>query len=106
NGRGVLFLQNSLLELRLQRCQFSIDLLQLFLVGIGKLRAGADEVFVITLEQIGGLRIEPELIAIVVELLNTREEFPVEMDRVPMRGELWRRFFLDFLHLWIGVARI
>src|SRR5438105_15336488 len=28
------------------------------------------------------------------------------MDRVPMRGELWRGLFLDFLHLWIGVARI
>ena len=74
DDRGcVLFLQNILLKLGLQGCQLGIDFLELFLVRIGELCAGAHEIFVITLEQISRFRIESEVVAIVVKLLHARE---------------------------------
>ena len=93
-------------ELRLQRCKLGVNLLQLFLVRVGKLRASADEILVISLQQICGLGIEPELIPIVVKLLDAREQFAVEMNRVAMRGELRRHFSLDLLQRRIGVTGV
>ena len=57
----------------LQGRQLGIDLLELFLVRIGELRAGAHEILVIALEQISRFRIESEVGAIVVKLLHARE---------------------------------
>ena len=95
-----------MLEIGLQRRQFGIDLLQLFLVRIRKFRAGADEIFVITLEQVSRLRIEAELVAIVVKLLDAGEQFAVEMNGVVVRGKFRRHFLVDLLQLGIGVAGV
>src|SRR5207244_11397879 len=77
-----------------------------FLVGIGQFRAGPDEILVITLQEIGGLGIEAECVAIVVKLLDAREQFAVEMDGVAVGRQLWRHFFVDFLQRGIGVAGV
>src|SRR5436305_3306142 len=90
----------------LQRRQLGVDLLQLFFVGIEQLRAGADEIFIIAIEQIGGLRIEADLVALVIELLNAGEQFGVQMNGVVMGRKLRRHLLVDFLQLGIGVARV
>ena len=104
--RRVLFLENVLFELRLQCRQLGIDLLQLFLVRIRQLGAGAHEILVVTLEEIGGFRIEAEFVAAVVKLLDPREQFAVEMDCVAMGRQLWRHFLFDLLQRWIRVAGV
>jgi hypothetical protein len=107
NDRGcILFLQNILFDLGLQSCQLGVDFLELLLVRIGEFRARAYEILVIALEQISRFRVESQVVAIVVKLLDTREQLRIQENLVAMRGEFRRHFLVDFLSGRICVACI
>ena len=71
--RRVSLLQNILLEIRLQFRQLGVDLFELLLLRIGQLGSRAHEILVITFEQISRFRIEPELVALLIKRLDSRE---------------------------------
>ena len=90
-------------EGRLQLRQLGVHRLQFRFVRLRKLGPGAHKILIVTLDQPFRFRVETEFIAIVVKRLDAREQFSVEMNCVPMRGQLGRHFLLDLLQLRIGV---
>jgi len=98
--------QSGLRDCELNLESREIDFFELFLVRIRELRARAHEILVIALEQISRFRVESEVVAIVVKLLDASEQFSVEVNCIAMSGELRRHFRLDLLQRWIGVAGI
>ena len=77
HGRGISLLQNILLEIRLQLGQLGIDPFQLLLIRIGELGSRAHEILVVAFEQISRIGIEPELIALRIKLLDSREQLRI-----------------------------
>ncbi len=92
------------MELRGEGGFFHVELAQAVLVGIGQLRAGAYQLFVVALDQTLLLRIQIQRVALVVDGLDAGEEFGVEIDLVLMRGQLGRDLFLDFLACVAGIG--
>ena len=104
HGRIVHFLEHVLAEGGGQAGQLGVHRLQGFLVGVGQVGAGTDEVGVVTLEQALGLGVQAQGISLVVERLDAREELAVEQDRVLVGGELRRQGGLHLLDFGVGVG--
>ena len=94
--------QQLVLEIRRQGGFFLVQLAQRGLVGRGQLRTGAHEVAVVAFGEVFGFGIQA--IAMVVQMLHARKEFRIEEDRIRVRGELGRLFFLDLLQRVVGVG--
>ena len=73
---------------RLQCGDLGVHRLELGLVGLGELGAGAHEILVVALEQPVRLGVQAEFGALVVERLDAREERAVQVNRV-----LWAESF-------------
>ena len=104
NGRRVGFLQNVLGEGGGQGGQVGVDGLQLHLVGIRQLRAGANEVSVVTLEQAHRFGVQAQGGARSMQRLHAGKKFPVQHDRVVVGGQLRRHLTLDGVERVIGVG--
>lgn len=92
------------MELRGEGGFFHVELAQAVLVGIGQLRAGAYQLFVVALDQTLLLRVQIQRVALVVNGFDACEEFGVQIDLVLMRGQLGRDLFLDFLACVAGIG--
>ena len=95
--------ENVLAILRRQRRLFLIQRFESCFVGVRELRAGADEVAVVALDQPFRFCIEVERVALVVDRLYAGEEFRIEIDRVGVCRQLRRLFRFDLLHRVVGV---
>jgi hypothetical protein len=98
--------EHALAERGRVRRQLLVQRLQGRLVGVGQLRAGADERVLVAIEQLDRLGIEPELVALLVERVDAREQRGVEEDRVRVRRQLRRDLGLDLLHRIVAVALV
>ena len=105
DDRGIAhFLQHVLCKLGLQRRDLAVHGLQLVLVGIGQLGAGADKILVVTLDQANAFGIKAQLVALVIQAADAREQLAVEHGAVAMRGQLRRQISLQLDHGLIGVG--
>ena len=104
DSTGVGFLEQLLAELGLQRGELRVEILQLGLVGVVELGAGADEIGVVAPQQALAFGVEAELVALVVQRLHAREQLAVQRDGVLVRRQLRRHFGLHLLQCVIGVA--
>ena len=73
-------------------------------LGFAQVRAGLSKVFVVANQQPVALSIEAKRLALVVELFDSCVERWVELNRILMRGQLWRDLFFDLVDFVIGVA--
>ena len=99
-------LQHVLPELGSQRRQFLIERSQLDLVGLAKIGTGANEVSVITAEQLQRLHVEAEAGPSPVQRLDASEQQRVKPNGIIVCSESWRQLLLELLHRRVGVRAV
>ena len=82
-----------------------VNLHGLAALGFAQVRTGLSKVFVVAHQQPVALGIEAKRLALVVELFDSCVESWVELNRILMRGQLWRDLFFDLVDFVVGVAR-
>lgn len=87
-----------------ERGELGVELAELLFVGVGETGAGADEVLVITVEEVTGLGVEVQRDGAAVEGIDAGEEGGVEADGVGVRGDLRRHFLFDRAERVVGVG--
>ena len=100
---GVRIGQLVLLELHRQRRHALVDLAHALLLRLIELGAGADEVVVVLLGDAPLFRFERR--AVLVHLLDAREQRRIEIHLVAERREFRAHFALDALDIGVGVRR-
>ncbi len=103
-GVGVFLLLDVLGKRRLERGNLGVEGLQLGLVGIGQLRAGADEIQVVALEQPERLAVETEVLARLVERLDPGEERAVQENGIIVRRQLGGHGAVNGFQRRVGVG--
>ena len=100
-GRG----EQSDAELGGKSGQLRVELAQPVLVGLVEGGAGADEVEMVPLEELGRLGIESQLVAVGVQLVDPGEERAIQGDRVGVSRQPGGVLGFDRLELGVGVGR-
>ena len=89
---------------RLQRRILFVDLLQLFLVGIGEVCAGMNELVVGVVHQLERFSVEVQRLAQVVDRLDPRKKLRVQINRIVQCSLPRSLVLLHFLQSRIGVC--
>ena len=103
-GGGVGVGQELFLELGVELGLLLVERHERLLVGVGEVRARADEREVVPLDEVLRLGIEPERRALRVDRLDARVELRVQVDGVVERGQLRRDLGLDLLDRLVRVG--